>query len=217
MIHSIVSMIPRREKAFFHLTHVWSTPRGTIHEVCTDSRKKMAVCDESVTVGLPRPFQWWVFVAPTQWRNSCANDALFVWLMCDCTPIYYIDEAYADSQKKMAVCNESIMWSAYYGFFRREFLWSPHNDEILAQIMPFCASHVWLYSWIYYRWGLYCKPKGNGRICPERHGRPLRPFGRWVFVPATQWQNSCASDALFVWLMLYHTLRYTTDEVCIDS
>lgn len=133
----------------FRSSHVWSTPRWTIHEVCTDSQKEMALCDESIMVRLLRPFQWWVFVAPTQWRNSCANDAPFVWLMCDVTPIYIIDEAYTDSRKKMAVCDESIMWSSYCSFPRREFFCGPHTMmKILCKWCSFLASHVWSYSWI---------------------------------------------------------------------
>jgi hypothetical protein len=126
-----------------------------VDEVWTDCQEKMAICEESIMVRLPRPLQlqWWVLVPHTM-KFLCKCDALFVHLIL-------LD----------ILRMKSVLW----------------------------AKRKWPH------------------LCPESHGRPLHPFGRWVFVPATQWQNSCGSDALFVWLTLYHTLRYTTDEVCIDS
>ena len=60
-------------------------------------------------------------------------------------PYIYTDEAYTDNRKKMAVCDESIMWLAYYGFSSGEFLGPPSNDETLVQKILFLfVSHVFL-------------------------------------------------------------------------
>jgi hypothetical protein len=79
----------------------------------------------------------WVFEASTQWQSSCANDAVFVWLMCDHTRRYTIDEICTDNRKKLAVCVNRASWLAYCDHSIGEFLWSPHNDEILVQRMLF--------------------------------------------------------------------------------
>ena len=77
-----------------------------------------------------------LLVDPLQWQNSCANNSLSVRLTCDCTPRYIIDEVYIDSQKKMAICVNSIMVGL---------LWPPQGEFLLVNPMQWqkpCANNA---------------------------------------------------------------------------
>jgi hypothetical protein len=67
----------------------------------------------------------------------------------------YTDEAYTESRKKMAVCDESIMWSAYYGFSSGEFCAPQATTKLLCKWFSFCLSHMCFYSQRHYSWDLY--------------------------------------------------------------
>jgi hypothetical protein len=182
------------------------TPKGTIDELYSDGRKKMAVCVDSIMVGPLWSPQGWVFVAPSQWQNSCANDALFVCLMRDPTPKGTIDEVFIDSWKKMAICVDSIMVGLLRPFQRWVLVAPLAMTKFLCIWCSFHFSHAWSYSRSYYGWGLY----DSQRKWPYMWTASWSAWhSQWqVFVASMQWRNSCANDALFIQLMHIPTVIY---------
>jgi hypothetical protein len=160
------------------------------------------------------------FVTSTRWLHSYANDALFVWLLCDRTPRYTIDEVCTDSGKKMAVDDDSVMvgllplrpiqrWvfaapTQWQDFCANDalFVWLMHNRTPRYTIDEVCTD-----SW----------KKMAVRVDSIMVLGLLQPFQRCDFVAPAQWRNSCANDALFVWLLCDRTPRDSIYEVCTDS
>jgi hypothetical protein len=82
----------------FHLSHTCShSQRYNRQGMYGKVRENGRLWREHHVVGLLLLFQWWVFVPPKQWRNSCAKDSLFVCLTCVSTPKGTIVQVYIDS------------------------------------------------------------------------------------------------------------------------
>ena len=196
------------------------TPRYTIDEVCTDSRKKMAVCVHSVMVGLLRPPQRCVFCAPHAMTEFLSKWCSFHLAHArSYSQMYYRWGLYWQPEGNGRMCPQRHGWATAPQRCVL-FFCGPHTmTEFLSKWCSFCLAHVSSYSQIYYRWGMYWQLKENGRMCQQRHGRPTAtiPEVSFVFVAPLLWQNSCTYDALFIQLMHDSTPKGTIDEVCLNS